>query len=89
MGDYGGERWRSQARDVELQRSGLEIRVISVGFRQDYMDAYGDWVKVRGVEEDGAVLVRPDQFVAWRCKSITQVKEKRLVEVMQTVLPPS
>ncbi len=29
-------------------------------------DLYYDWAKLREVDEDGAVLVRPDKHIAWR-----------------------
>ena len=62
----GGDCWHEAV--VEFQRSnpGISIAVFSIGFRCDYMDIYRDWKRVRGVEEDGAVLVRPDQFCCWR-----------------------
>jgi len=34
--------------------------------RLDLLDPTGGWVKPYGVTDDGAVLVRPDGFVAWR-----------------------
>ena len=43
--------------------------------------------EVRGVTDDGAVLVRPDHFVAWGCKSIVNAGANKLVEVFDTVLP--
>jgi 2,4-dichlorophenol 6-monooxygenase len=29
-------------------------------------DSYGDWRRISEIEEAGAVLVRPDGYVAWR-----------------------
>jgi hypothetical protein len=43
--------------------------VVSIGADCDYEDPFGDWARASGVEDDGAVLVRPDQFVAWRARS--------------------
>ena len=83
----GGECWRQYAREVESQRKGLVVNVVSIGWRQEYMDAYGDWAKVRGVDDDGAVLVRPDHFVAWRCLSIAHVGVERLAQVFAKILP--
>lgn len=84
----GGERWRQYAKEVAIRRPGLDVVVVSIGWRQDYMDAYWDWSKVRGVDDDGAVLVRPDQFVCWRCNSIADVGPNRLMEVFDQLLPP-
>jgi 2-polyprenyl-6-methoxyphenol hydroxylase-like FAD-dependent oxidoreductase len=83
----GGCLWKEWARAVELSRPGLTVNVITIGWRQDYMDAYGDWVKVRGVGEDGAVLVRPDHFVAWRCTMLPLEEPNKLMSVIDTILP--
>lgn len=48
---------------------GVALTVVSIGSSPDtadYWDAEGAWARVRGTEDDGAVLVRPDQHVAWR-----------------------
>ena len=62
----GGECWRDAARQMPTSGTTVLIDTFSIGFRCDYLDIYGDWRRARGVEEDGAVLVRPDHFVAWR-----------------------
>ena len=59
-----GQCWREAAEDISA--IGVLISVFSIGFHCDYMDIYRDWKRVRGVEEHGCVLVRPDHFVAWR-----------------------
>jgi 2-polyprenyl-6-methoxyphenol hydroxylase-like FAD-dependent oxidoreductase len=63
----GGEDWLRAATALTTSESGVEVVGYSIGFRCDYMDCYREWSRVRGVDEDGAVLVRPDHFVAWRC----------------------
>lgn len=83
----GGESWREYAKEVESKRPGVMIKVAAIGWRQDYMDAYGDWEKIRGVEDDGAVLARPDQFVAWRCTSVKSASARTLMDVFDAVLP--
>ena len=60
----GGAGWRAAA--VDLAASGFPIRCVSIGPSQDYEDPFGDWARVREIDDDGVVLVRPDQFVAWR-----------------------
>ena len=63
----GGDRWRDAAKAVTAEL-GVPVTVISIGPDCDYEDPFGDWARICGVEDDGAVLVRPDQFVAWRSK---------------------
>lgn len=83
----GGESWRSAAANVS-QRLGVEIKVISIGFRQDFEDIYFDWSRLRGVEESGCVLVRPDRFVAWRSKTALKddVNGEKLLNVFKKIL---
>ena len=45
---------------------GVPIDVVSIGPDCDYEDPFGDWARARGVADDGALLVRPDQVIAWR-----------------------
>jgi hypothetical protein len=63
--------------------------VHSIGHGQEWEDVYYDWTKVRGVEDDGAVLVRPDRFVAWRCRQAISTEEgceAKLLRVMRDAL---
>ena len=83
----GGECWRDAVADVQHTLPGLAIHVFSIGFRCDYMDLYRDWKRVRGVEEDGAVLVRPDQFCCWRYPESAGTKATALLrKALQQVL---
>lgn len=45
----------------------LDVVCHTIGFGCDYMDCHREWERMRGVDDDGVVLVRPDHFVAWRC----------------------
>ncbi|CAG8060608.1 unnamed protein product [Penicillium salamii] len=84
----GGQAWKTAADQVGTGL-GINIKTYSIGFRQDYEDVYFDWARVRGVDETGCVLVRPDRFVAWRCDTVigdaTQCAFK-LREIMDSIL---
>jgi aromatic ring hydroxylase-like protein len=62
----GGEAWTAAAKTMTAEGD-VPVHGFSVGFHCDYMDCYRDLERVRGVGEEGVVLVRPDHFVAWRC----------------------
>ncbi|KAL1858199.1 hypothetical protein VTK73DRAFT_7910 [Phialemonium thermophilum] len=84
----GGEAWKAAAREVSGSL-GVPLEVHSIGHRQDWEDFYFEWDRVRGVGESGAVLVRPDRFVAWRCSEVlgdAQQCSRKLSQVMRTVL---
>ena len=81
----GGDAWCSAAQEISA-KGGTQVEAYTLGYGCDYMDAYRDWVKVRGVGEDGVVLCRPDGFVAWRCRSMVEHPQKKLQSVLQAVL---
>jgi 2-polyprenyl-6-methoxyphenol hydroxylase-like FAD-dependent oxidoreductase len=81
----GGEQWVSAATALSA-RSGIVIKGYTIGFRCDYVDCYRDWVRVRGVGETGVVLVRPDHFVAWRCKALVSDPTATLSRVLEQIL---
>jgi putative polyketide hydroxylase len=59
----GGTSWRAAVDQRGLPRIDLHI----VG--EDLVDAEGNWMETYGVHQGGAVLVRPDGYVAWRIAS--------------------
>ncbi|HEY4036073.1 MAG TPA: FAD-dependent monooxygenase, partial [Ktedonobacteraceae bacterium] len=60
-----GTAWSEAAYHVE-QHMGLELPVHSVGGVNGWKDVEGRFGEAYGVDATGAVLVRPDGFVAWR-----------------------
>ncbi|KAH7095479.1 FAD binding domain-containing protein [Paraphoma chrysanthemicola] len=81
----GGEAWIQAAKHLSAQGQ-VQVRGITIGFRCDYIDCYRDWSKLRGVEETGAVLVRPDHFVAWRIDKIVEDPVEKLTSVLRHIL---
>jgi hypothetical protein len=49
-------------------------------------DADGEWHAAYGVDEDGAVLVRPDGYVAWRSPSLTREPTATLRAALSAIL---
>lgn len=82
---HGGEDWRNAAEKTS-RGLGVEVRVTSIGAFLDYEDPYGDWCKVRGVDDDGCVLVRPDLIVGWRCSSLPADPAQALDGAMKQIL---
>jgi putative polyketide hydroxylase len=60
-----GTRWRDEAERV-APALGVELAVYRIGPGGDLRDPGGNWTQRVGVPLDGAVLLRPDGFVAWR-----------------------
>ncbi|KIX09723.1 uncharacterized protein Z518_00804 [Rhinocladiella mackenziei CBS 650.93] len=81
----GGDKW-IEAADKVGRELGVEIKAHSIGWGQEWVDVYRDWERRREIEEDGAILVRPDRFVAWRSMELRDDCEEKLLEVMKSVL---
>jgi 2,4-dichlorophenol 6-monooxygenase len=64
----GGQVWAQAAAAVSAQL-GLDLPVVFIGPGQAYEDPYGTWAGLREIADDGAILVRPDLYVANRVTS--------------------
>jgi len=49
---------------VSASTAASPLRVLVAG--RDFVDLDGQWTAVGGIGDDGTLLVRPDQHVAWR-----------------------
>ncbi|GAA3754163.1 FAD-dependent monooxygenase [Streptomyces tremellae] len=56
--------WRHAATEAR-DALGIALPVVTVG-AEGSRDPYGEWTRAAGIPEDGALLVRPDGYVAWR-----------------------
>lgn len=85
--------WNPAAKEVS-EALGIDIKVVSIGWGQDYEDTFFRWYETRGVEEKGAVLVRPDHTVAWRAvaplvdATATQAKLETVLRSILGKSPP-
>jgi putative polyketide hydroxylase len=62
-----GEAWRKAAQAIGPSRPPL--LAFRIGTDGDLGDPDGNWHQAYGVDSDGAVLVRPDGYVAWRSRT--------------------
>jgi 2,4-dichlorophenol 6-monooxygenase len=65
---------------------GVPVCGVEIGPHRVIDDPMYAWSALRGVEEDGCVLVRPDRFVAWRCNTLPERPQLELVKVLAIVL---
>ncbi|MGH7906235.1 MAG: FAD-dependent monooxygenase, partial [Candidatus Binataceae bacterium] len=85
MAGRDGEKWRDGARDA-AQRLGLAIESYRIGEQNGLIDVEQPFNEAYGVSGSGAVLVRPDGFVAWRSKSSSETPGQTLTEVLTRLL---
>jgi len=81
-----GEAWCEAARDLAVDAN-VPLDAVRIGHLDgDLFDPRCRWVRHRGIGADGAVLVRPDRFVAWRSSSGTDNPRRALEDVFDQVL---
>lgn len=81
-----GQRWCDAARDV-AQRRGIPLDAVTIGRGDvDHFDLRREWDRRRGIAGDGAILVRPDRFVAWRAMTAAADPVATLEAAFDTIL---
>src|SRR6185437_2053925 len=61
-----GHPWRPIAEKVSAEL-GVAVTVEQIGPGQPTEDPFGEFANVRETAESGALLVRPDRIIGWRC----------------------
>ena len=57
-----------------------------LGPGQELTDIYYDWVRIREIEEDGVLLVRPDKHIGWRSRTLPRNPEQALRQALTQIL---
>lgn len=83
-----GAAWEEAAKEV-TQRLGVDVETVVIGPDRDVTDLYFDWDRVRGIAEDGALLVRPDKHIAWRMERLPTDPAEELAAALSSVLSRS
>ena len=83
----GGVAWRDVAAGAAAAHPGLELEVHRVG-GADLPTEGASFDERYGVSETGAVLVRPDGFVAWRARSDSAAEQAALGPALAAALGP-
>ncbi|MCP5201156.1 MAG: FAD-dependent monooxygenase [Gammaproteobacteria bacterium] len=81
----GGAAWATAARTVGAEL-GLDLAVHVIGPRRAHVDHRGDWARASEIEDDGCIVVRPDQHVAWRAQHLASDPAHALRRVLRKIL---
>lgn len=81
----GGEAWVAAA-SVVAEKLDVALEVFTIGPGRDAEDPFGDYARLREIEESGALLIRPDFIVAWRAASAVQDCEGELRAALGSIL---
>ena len=81
----GGRPWVDAAARAAAAL-GVAIRSVVVDRDGDLVDAEGRWRDLRQIASDGAILVRPDNIVAWRSHGLIDGAAQALTDALQGLL---
>jgi 2,4-dichlorophenol 6-monooxygenase len=81
----GGEPWVAAAATLATAL-GVPLTAATIGPGADYEDLYGDWARLREVGDTGCVLLRPDNYVAFRSPGLPGEPGEVLAAALRRVL---
>jgi 2,4-dichlorophenol 6-monooxygenase len=84
-GIAGEAAWSAAASAVAAELD-VPLETVVIGPGRAVTDLYYDWARVREVEEEGALLVRPDKHIGWRSVTLPQDPEKSLRAALASLL---
>jgi 2,4-dichlorophenol 6-monooxygenase len=80
-----GEAWADASAKVGAEL-GVPLGTVIIGPGREVTDIYYDWARVREVEEDGVLLVRPDKHIGWRSMTLPASPEAALRDALTSLL---
>jgi 2,4-dichlorophenol 6-monooxygenase len=81
----GGDVWIKAAK-AAAKALKIEIATVTIGAGCDVEDPFNDWARAREIDDDGCLLVRPDQHVAFRAKMASKRASAELLATLQQIL---
>jgi 2,4-dichlorophenol 6-monooxygenase len=80
-----GAAWAAAAA-AAAEKLGVTVRAVAIGESTGYSDEDGTWAAVREISDSGAILVRPDNHVAYRSIAAVPDAADALTAALSTVL---
>ncbi len=80
-----GQAWKDAAK-AAAEKLNIQIDCHCIGADGEYADADQQWHRLSQVEPNGAVLVRPDVHVGWRCVSAPGNPSEALSQALEAIL---
>lgn len=83
--DRHGSDWVAAVGKI-TKKQGVEIVTAQIGQNSQYIDRDDNWGKNKELQDGGAILVRPDNFVVWRSLHPTTRNGEELTEGISRLL---
>jgi 2,4-dichlorophenol 6-monooxygenase len=81
-----GHAWCDAARQLAAE-AGVPLDAVRIGHLDgDYHDPRCSWLRHRQIAASGAILVRPDRFIAWRCAAGRGDPRAALADALSQIL---
>jgi 2,4-dichlorophenol 6-monooxygenase len=80
-----GEAWAQAAAKVGAELD-VPLETVIIGPGREVTDIYYDWARVREIDEDGVLLIRPDKHIGWRSMSLPSDPASSLREALRQLL---
>ena len=80
-----GQAWCAAARQLG-EAAGLQLRALRIAHDGDALDTDRQWQALSQIDAGGALLVRPDGMVAWRCRAAVDDPLQTLQTVFHRLL---
>ena len=81
----GGAPWTEAATSLSAE-FGIELPVFAIGYRCEFDDVLGQWAQLRGIDDRGALLIRPDGHIAWRAHTRPTSPREALADALRQAL---
>ncbi|KAK5048712.1 hypothetical protein LTR84_005804 [Exophiala bonariae] len=83
----GGSSWLDAAKQVSSDL-GFNIATSVIGLGLEVSDPHGDWLRFSEISDGGALLIRPDKYIAWRAREMGKDPLSELRNVFRALLRP-
>jgi 2,4-dichlorophenol 6-monooxygenase len=81
-----GEPWCTAAREL-VADTNVPLDAVRIGHLDgDLYDSRCAWLRYRQIDNDGAILVRPDRFIGWRAPSSAEDPRRELTIALSRIL---
>ena len=80
-----GEAWATAAKKISDELD-VPINTVIIGPGREVTDIYYDWARIREIDEDGVLLVRPDKHIGWRSMTLPRDPEQALRQALTQIL---